>query len=34
MAPVGLGLTTPWDAARAAQRVPIVKMKDDQHALA
>ena len=30
-APVGLGLTTPPDAARAAQRIPIVKMKDDRH---
>jgi hypothetical protein len=29
-APVGLGLTTPLDAARAAQRIPIVKMKDDR----
>ena len=32
--PVGLGLTTPPEAARTAQRISIVKMKCDRHALA
>ena len=32
--PVGLGLTTPPEAAWTAQRISIVKMKCDRHALA